>query len=236
MLIEGILAAITTPFYGDGRLYLRKLEHNVDRYSHTPLSGMVVLGSTGEAVMLSDAESREVLKTAAGAAAAEKVLIAGVARESVIETLAAGGVRRRAAVRCCAGSHAPLLWAADAPGRDAELLPHDRGPVGAAGDSLQHSKVYALRDSGSGDCGACIAPQHHRAQRFEREGRRGWRRSSQRRVARASARSRSRRFSRQSRGACCRRRLPQEPANFVSAGDLGGGHIRPWRWRLPDRL
>ncbi len=87
MLIEGILAAVTTPFYSDGRLYLRKLEHNIDRYSHTPLSGMVVLGSTGEAVMLSDAESREVLKTAAEAAAAEKVLIAGVARESVIETL-----------------------------------------------------------------------------------------------------------------------------------------------------
>jgi 4-hydroxy-2-oxoglutarate aldolase len=87
MLLEGVFAAITTPFYPDSRLYLRKLEHNVDRYSRTPLSGLVVLGSTGEAVMLGDEESREVLKTARYAASAEKVLIAGVARESVSETL-----------------------------------------------------------------------------------------------------------------------------------------------------
>ena len=87
MLLEGIFAAITTPFYRDGRLYLRKLEQNVDRYSHTPLSGIVVLGSTGEAVMLSDDESREVLKIAGASAFAEKVLIAGVARESALETL-----------------------------------------------------------------------------------------------------------------------------------------------------
>jgi 4-hydroxy-2-oxoglutarate aldolase len=87
MLLEGIFAAITTPFYPDARLYLRKLEHNVDRYSRTPLSGLVVLGSTGEAVMLGDEETREVLRTARDAASADKVLIAGVARESVSETL-----------------------------------------------------------------------------------------------------------------------------------------------------
>ncbi len=87
MLLEGIFTAITTPFYPDARLYLRKLEHNVDRYSRTQLSGLVVLGSTGEAVMLGDEESREVLKTAREAASKEKVLIAGVARESVVETL-----------------------------------------------------------------------------------------------------------------------------------------------------
>ena len=87
MLLEGIFTAITTPFYPDSRLYLRKLEHNIERYSRTPLSGMVVLGSTGEAVMLGDDESREVLRTAREAAAVDKVLIAGVARESVPETL-----------------------------------------------------------------------------------------------------------------------------------------------------
>lgn len=87
MLLEGIFPAITTPFYPDGRLYLRKLEHNMDRYSRTPVAGVAVLGSTGEAVMLGDEESREVLRTAAGAAAADKVLLAGVARESLSETL-----------------------------------------------------------------------------------------------------------------------------------------------------
>src|ERR1700758_3632186 len=87
MLIEGMFAAVTTPFYSDERLYLRKLEANVARYSRGLLAGMVVLGSTGEAVELSDVESREVLRTAADAAAPEKVLIAGVARESVKATV-----------------------------------------------------------------------------------------------------------------------------------------------------
>src|SRR6266542_6455429 len=56
MLLNGIFPAITTPFYADGRIYLKKLEHNVDRYSRGPASGMVVLGSTGEVVMLNEEE------------------------------------------------------------------------------------------------------------------------------------------------------------------------------------
>ena len=87
MLLEGIFAAATTPFYRDERLYLRKIEHNIDRYSHTPLAGMVVLGSTGEAVHLSAEEQREALTTAIAAASPEKVMIAGIGQESVHETL-----------------------------------------------------------------------------------------------------------------------------------------------------
>ena len=87
MLLEGIFSALTTPFYPDGRLYVRKIEHNIERYSRTPVAGLVALGSTGEAVMLSDEESRMVLRVASEAAAPEKVLLAGVARESLIETL-----------------------------------------------------------------------------------------------------------------------------------------------------
>ncbi|HEY1984019.1 MAG TPA: dihydrodipicolinate synthase family protein [Terracidiphilus sp.] len=87
MLIEGVFAAITTPFYPDERIYFRKLEANVARYSRSLLSGMVVLGSTGEAVALNDAETRDVLRIAAEAAAAEKILFAGVSRDSVKATL-----------------------------------------------------------------------------------------------------------------------------------------------------
>ena len=83
MLIEGVFAAVTTPFYPDERVYYRKLEANVARYSRSQLAGMVVLGSTGEAPALDDAETRDVLRTAAEAAAPEKVLIAGVNRESL---------------------------------------------------------------------------------------------------------------------------------------------------------
>jgi 4-hydroxy-2-oxoglutarate aldolase len=87
MLLHGILPPITTPFYPDGNVYHKKLEANVERYSKTPVSGIVVLGSTGEAIMLSDQERREVLKTARDAAAPSKVLVAGTGIESATETL-----------------------------------------------------------------------------------------------------------------------------------------------------
>src|ERR1039458_9158080 len=87
MLIEGIFAAVPTPFYPDERVYYRKLEANIAHHSRTLLSGVLLLGSTGEAVMLDDNESREVLRVAAEAATPERVLIAGVARESVKATV-----------------------------------------------------------------------------------------------------------------------------------------------------
>jgi 4-hydroxy-2-oxoglutarate aldolase len=87
MLLQGIFPAVTTPFYPDGAVYYKKIEHNIDRYSRTPIAGMVILGSTGEAVMLGDDERREVLRVTAEVAAPEKVLIAGTGAESVAETL-----------------------------------------------------------------------------------------------------------------------------------------------------
>ncbi|HEY1658339.1 MAG TPA: dihydrodipicolinate synthase family protein [Candidatus Sulfotelmatobacter sp.] len=88
MLLQGIFPPITTPFYPDGgNVYFKKLEANVERYSRTPAAGMVVLGSTGEAIMLSSQEQRDVLKSAREAAAPNKVLIAGTGVESAIETL-----------------------------------------------------------------------------------------------------------------------------------------------------
>src|ERR1700716_747844 len=87
MLLHGIFPPITTPFYPDGNVYFKKLEHNVEQYSRTPMAGIVVLGSTGEAVMLSDQERRDVLKVAREATAPHKVLIAGTGIESAIETL-----------------------------------------------------------------------------------------------------------------------------------------------------
>jgi 4-hydroxy-2-oxoglutarate aldolase len=87
MLLSGIFPPITTPFYPDGNVYYKKLEANVERYSRTPVAGLVVLGSTGEAILLSDDERRQVLKTARAATANHKVLIAGTGIESASETL-----------------------------------------------------------------------------------------------------------------------------------------------------
>jgi len=86
--MEGVFAALTTPFYPDERIYFRKIEANMTRYSRSLLAGMIVLGSTGEAVALDDAETRDVLRASAQAAAPDKVLIAGVGRESVKGTVA----------------------------------------------------------------------------------------------------------------------------------------------------
>jgi dihydrodipicolinate synthase/N-acetylneuraminate lyase len=87
MLLHGIFPPITTPFYPDGAVYYKKLEANVERYSRVPMAGLVVLGSTGEAILLSDEERREMLRMARQAAAPEKVLVAGTGIESAIETL-----------------------------------------------------------------------------------------------------------------------------------------------------
>lgn len=86
-MIEGILAAVPTPFYSDERVYLRKLEANIAHWSRSPLAGVLVMGSNGEAVHLNDEESEQVLKVAAEAAAPEKVMVAGANRESADQVL-----------------------------------------------------------------------------------------------------------------------------------------------------
>jgi dihydrodipicolinate synthase/N-acetylneuraminate lyase len=87
MLLHGIFPPITTPFYPEGSVYYKKLEANVAQYSKTPVAGIVVQGSTGEAILLSDQERRDVFKAAREAAAPHKALIAGTGIESAIETL-----------------------------------------------------------------------------------------------------------------------------------------------------
>jgi len=83
MLLEGLHIPLTTPFHPDGRLNLPKLTSNVVRYSKTPAAGLILLGPSGESTLLSDDETREVLRTAAESAAPEKVLIAGISHDSV---------------------------------------------------------------------------------------------------------------------------------------------------------
>lgn len=88
MLLDGLHLPLTTPFYPDGRLNLRKLEHNVAAYSKTPVAAIAVLSRHGEPTLLSDEETRQTLRAAVEAAVAEKVMLAGASRDSVRETLA----------------------------------------------------------------------------------------------------------------------------------------------------
>ena len=90
MLLEGLQLPLTTPFYVDERLNLIKLEHNVERYCKSPAAGLVVLSDIGEPTLLSDEESRQVLRSAIQAAVPEKVMIAGTTQDSVARTLDLG--------------------------------------------------------------------------------------------------------------------------------------------------
>ena len=83
---KGIFTPLTTP-YEKGHTSTEKLRENIEKYDRFSLSGYLVLGSTGESVFLSDKESEELVKTAKKAAASDKTIIAGTAKESTQLTL-----------------------------------------------------------------------------------------------------------------------------------------------------
>jgi 4-hydroxy-2-oxoglutarate aldolase len=87
MKLQGIFPPITTPFDYEGNIYTVKIQHNVEKWNLTALSGYVVMGSTGESVMLTEAEKHMVWELVAQHAAPEKLLIAGTGMESVRETV-----------------------------------------------------------------------------------------------------------------------------------------------------
>jgi 4-hydroxy-tetrahydrodipicolinate synthase len=88
MVINGIFPALTTPFATDGTVFLSGVRQNIARYNQTAVAGYVVLGSTGESVMLTREESDSILVAAREAGIAEKLLIAGTGAESTAETIA----------------------------------------------------------------------------------------------------------------------------------------------------
>ncbi len=103
MLLQGLFVPLTCPFYRDGRSYLRKLEHNVRRYSLGPAAGLVALAPGGEAAGLTDTEARDTLRAVAETAGKEKVLLAGIECASVPAAL------ERAETAASAGFDAILL-------------------------------------------------------------------------------------------------------------------------------
>jgi len=93
--LAGIYTPIATPFRDDGTIDEAGLRQNVARWMATPLTGLVVLGSNGEAPQLDDAEADRVVDLVRGAVPAGRPLIAGTGRESTRATIAA--TRRAAA-------------------------------------------------------------------------------------------------------------------------------------------
>lgn len=87
MKLQGIFPPITTPFNREGEIWKVKVQHNVEKWNRTALSGYVVCGSTGESVMLTTEEKIQLWEWVAGYAAPQKLLIAGTGMESVRETV-----------------------------------------------------------------------------------------------------------------------------------------------------
>ena len=87
MNLAGVFAALTTPFGPEGGVSIPDLRHNVHRYNQTDLAGYVVIGSTGESVLLSRAESEAILTAVKDSAGKEKKLLAGTGAESTAETI-----------------------------------------------------------------------------------------------------------------------------------------------------
>src|ERR1051325_2498889 len=87
MKLQGIFPPITTPFDHAGNLYASKVQHNVEKWNRTALSGYVVMGSTGESVMLTAEEKSTMWELVAKHAGPDKLLIAGTGMESVRETV-----------------------------------------------------------------------------------------------------------------------------------------------------
>ena len=87
MDLSGVYPALTTPFGRDGAVSLPDLKHNIRLYDATGLAGYVVLGSTGESVLLSRAEGEGILAAVRETAGKDKRLIAGTGAESTAETI-----------------------------------------------------------------------------------------------------------------------------------------------------
>jgi 4-hydroxy-2-oxoglutarate aldolase len=92
---EGTFTPIVTPFRADDEIDEPALRRNVLRWMQTPLTGLVVLGSTGEAPLLDDEEADRVVEIVRQEMPRDRPLIAGTGRESTRATIAA--TRRAAA-------------------------------------------------------------------------------------------------------------------------------------------
>jgi 4-hydroxy-2-oxoglutarate aldolase len=86
-MIRGVYPPIATPFADDGRLDTAALASNIAKWERTGLSGYVVAGSNGESALLEDAEVVEAVRVVREAAAPEKLVIAGVGRQSTRATI-----------------------------------------------------------------------------------------------------------------------------------------------------
>jgi 4-hydroxy-2-oxoglutarate aldolase len=94
--LEGVLAPVPTPFLSDGTFDRTAFRENLSRWIEAGLHGFVVLGSAGEAPMLSEEEAVDVLHSAREAIPEDRWMIAGVGRHATRLTIDAARAARDA--------------------------------------------------------------------------------------------------------------------------------------------
>jgi 4-hydroxy-2-oxoglutarate aldolase len=94
MNLAGVFAPVPTPFDDSDRVDTGRLAAALRKWASRPLTGYVVLGSNGEAVLMDDEEADRVIAAVREAVPRDRRLIVGTGRES---TQAAIRASRRAA-------------------------------------------------------------------------------------------------------------------------------------------
>jgi 4-hydroxy-2-oxoglutarate aldolase len=84
--LSGIFPALTTPFE-KGSVSFSKLKSNIEKYNSFDLAGYVVLGSTGEGIMMSEREGLKAIETVRSSATKGRVVIAGTGAASTQGTV-----------------------------------------------------------------------------------------------------------------------------------------------------
>ncbi len=83
---QGIFPALTTPYEGED-IAVPRFRENIAKFNQLGLAGFVILGSTGECVLVSDAEAERLVRAARETAAPEKMVIVGTGQESTKLTI-----------------------------------------------------------------------------------------------------------------------------------------------------
>ncbi len=85
--LNGIIAALPTPFNYDGEVDHENLKKNLEHWNQTDLRGYLILGSTGEFPHLTTDEKLAVIETVRGAMSYEKLLLVGTGELSTRQTI-----------------------------------------------------------------------------------------------------------------------------------------------------
>ncbi|MEE4115846.1 MAG: dihydrodipicolinate synthase family protein [Marinilabiliaceae bacterium] len=85
--IEGIFPPLPTSFSEDGKIFPEKIKENIENLLRFDLAGILILGSNGELVMLTEKEKEQAYRVAREAIPSDRTMIAGTGGQSTAETI-----------------------------------------------------------------------------------------------------------------------------------------------------